>query len=45
VPGYHLNLVDGIRDLISNLIVFDVLQHHYLSFPVEGTLYSFSHNR
>jgi hypothetical protein len=38
VPGYHLNLVDGIEDLIYDLIVFDVLLHHYLGFPFEGTL-------
>ena len=36
VPGYHLNLVDGIGDLISDFVVFYVLPHHNLGFSVEG---------
>lgn len=36
VPGYHLNLADVLGDLISDLVVLDVLSHHYLGLPVEG---------
>jgi hypothetical protein len=36
VPGYHLNLANVLGDLISDLVVLDVLSHQYQGLPIEG---------